>query len=158
MPSVTEDQLEIMQLMYRYGHTWDNLDAEGWAGVFTDDGYYYTGGGQDVIGREALTSYAKEFGPRYSGRFHMVTNPLIAVEGDAAKAHAYFLILEGLVPVLTGTYDDEMVRTPQGWRFAKRAVTILGPGGYPPASHEMAAGLLSPRLGLQHRGQLQPTS
>jgi len=170
MPSVTENRDEITQNMYRYGHTWDNQDAEGWADVFTEDGYYYDGGGKEVVGREALVAYARQFGPDYSGRFHIVTNPFIAVEGDTAKAHSYFLIVEGLTPCLSGTYDDQVVRTPKGWRIKRRVVSVLHPaefvdvsgayGGapgtrykFPIAGHDMAAWVLSPSAGggWQHR-------
>src|SRR5439155_19896205 len=73
MPSVTEDRDEIRQLMYRYGHTWDNLDAQGWADVFTEDGIYWEGGGPVIKGRYELIAYAQDTAPRFSGRFHIVT-------------------------------------------------------------------------------------
>jgi hypothetical protein len=157
MPSALEDWYEILQLMYRERHIWDNLDAQSWGDVFTDDGYFYDGSGGDVIGRQALISFAQEVGHQYSGRFHMLANPIIVVEGDTAKSHSYFLTLEGLTPVVIGSFDDEVVRTPQGWRIARRVSTVFGPPGLPHASHAMAEGLLSPRVGLQHRGQLTLT-
>lgn len=155
MPSVVEDSFEIQQLMYRYGHTWDNLDYEGWANVFTEDGVYWEGGGPIVRGRQDLINYASITSPRYSGRFHIVANQLIDVEGDNAKAHSYFTIIDGLTPVLNGSYDDRVVRTPDGWRFAKRTVTCLAPEGFPIESDDMASWIFSPSVGggWQHRFQ-----
>ncbi len=162
MPSAKEDAIqrlidreEIRQLMYRYGHTWDNLDFEGWANVFTEDGTYWEGGGPVLKGREALLSYAQDTGPRFNGRFHIVANQYVVVDGDTAKAHSYFLIVEGLMPCLSGTYDDDVVRRPEGWRFAQRVVTCLYPAGFPIAGNDMAAWLFSPEVGggWQHRSK-----
>jgi ketosteroid isomerase-like protein len=162
MPSAKQDEIrqlldreEIRQLMYKYGHKWDNLDFEGWADVFTEDGTYWEGGGPVIKGREALISYAEDTGPRFSGRFHIVANQYVDVDGDTAKAHSYFLIVEGLNPCLSGTYDDEVVRTRDGWRFAKRVVTCLFPAGFPIAGNDMAAWMFSPSAGggWQHRSQ-----
>jgi ketosteroid isomerase-like protein len=153
MPSVVEDRDEIRQLMYRYGHTWDNQDAHGWVNVFTEDGVYWEGGGPVFKGHEELYWYARDTQPRFSGRFHIVTNQLIDVEGDTAKAHSYFLIVEGLAPCLSGTYDDKIVRTANGWRFAERIVTCLYPGGFPIAGNDMASWVFSSEVGggWQHR-------
>lgn len=169
MPSVSDNEIrqlvdrdEIRQLMYRYGHTWDNQDFQGWADVFIEDGTYWEGGGPVLKGREALISYAQDTSPRFSGRFHIQANQYVAVDGDRAKAHSYFLIVEGLNPCLSGTYDDDVVRTPRGWRFEKRVVTCLFPEGFPIAGNDMAAWFFSepgwnstPGIGggWQHRSQ-----
>src|SRR5438874_1422365 len=115
MPSTVEDWFEILQLMNRERHLWDNLDVQGWVDVFTEDGYFYDGSGQDIVGREALLAYAQETCVQYSGRYHFLEDPVIAVEGDRAEAHAYFFTIEGTTPAVIGTFDDEMVRTTDGW-------------------------------------------
>ncbi|KTE77287.1 hypothetical protein ATE72_19960 [Sphingopyxis sp. HXXIV] len=55
---------------------------------------------------------------------HHITNPLIAVEGDSATARSYFTVHSNFGPDHSGTYDDRLVRTPDGWRFAHRRVRI----------------------------------
>ena len=59
---------------------------------------------------------------------HRLTNQVISVSGDAAEARTYVdaLILaqdndSGVNAV--GFYDDELVRTTNGWRIAKRRFT-----------------------------------
>jgi SnoaL-like protein len=154
MPSPIEDRFEIQQLMYLERHLWDNMDVQSWVGVFTEDGYFYDGSGLDIIGREALLSYAQEWCARYSGRYHMLEDPVVVVEGDSAGTHAYFLTFEGVTAAVIGSFDDEFVRTPDGWRIKRRVCTVFEPPGYPYATHELAAGLLDPRVGLDKRGQL----
>ncbi len=115
MPSITEDRDEILQLMYRYNHLIDSGDAAGWAGTFTPDGVFDVAG-QVRSGRDELTAFAASV----HGLRHTVANPVIDITGDAASVRAYFVVFQGTALTATGTYSDELVRTPAGWRFAKR--------------------------------------
>lgn len=162
MASVSDEELrrvvdrdEIRQLMYKYAHCWDNLDFHGWASCFTPDGEYYEGGGQYPIGYDELRSYAEETSPRVQGRFHLQMNQYVEVNGDTANAHSYLFIVEKLTPVRSGTYDDRVVRTDEGWKFSKRTVTCLYPSYLPIESKELASWLFSPEVGggWQHRSK-----
>jgi hypothetical protein len=46
------------------------------------------------------------------------------VDGDTASAVSDYLVVResesGLLPVMGGTYHDRFVRTPTGWRFARK--------------------------------------
>jgi len=53
-----------------------------------------------------------------------ITNPLIEVSCDAATARSYFQAFSNNGPDHAGTYDDRLVRTAQGWRFAHRRVRV----------------------------------
>ena len=150
------DRDEIRQLMYKYAHCWDNLDFQGWVDCFREEeGVYWEGGGPVLTGYEELLAYAEETAPRVQGRFHLQLNQYVQVDGDAAKAHSYCLIIEGLKAVRSGTYDDDLVRTDKGWQFAKRTVTCLYPAILPIAGKDMAAWLFSPEAGggWQHRSK-----
>ena len=61
---------------------------------------------------------------------HQLSNIAINVDGDTASARTYVDAVlmtpdgqSGVNPV--GFYDDELVRTPDGWRIARRHVTIV---------------------------------
>jgi hypothetical protein len=61
---------------------------------------------------------------------HRISNPAITVEGDRASARTYVDLLAmtpdgsaGMTSV--GWYDDELVRTPQGWRIASRRYSTM---------------------------------
>ena len=118
MPSITEDRDEILQLMYRYNHLIDSGDAPAWAATFTADGVFDVAG-QVRSGRNELITFAAG----ESGHRHVVVNPVIDVTGDTASVRAYFIVYQRTALVATGTYRDEVVRTPDGWRFAKRVST-----------------------------------
>jgi 3-phenylpropionate/cinnamic acid dioxygenase small subunit len=118
MPTLAEDRDEILQLLYRYNHTIDSGDADGWADTFIDDGRFDLGG-RLLQGRAELVGFASGV----SGTRHVVTNPLIDVTGDAARVRAYFMLLTGGAIAMVGVYDDDVVRTADGWRFASRVFT-----------------------------------
>jgi uncharacterized protein (TIGR02246 family) len=118
MPSTTEDRDEILQLMYRYNHAIDSGDAPGWAATFTADGVFDVAG-RLMSGRDELIAFASSV----HGYRHTVVNPVIDVAGDAATVRAYFVVFTGTALAGIGTYQDEVVRTPDGWRFAKRVST-----------------------------------
>jgi hypothetical protein len=119
MPSVSEDRDEIVQLLYRYNHTADNGDDAGWADTFTEDGVFDAAGAV-ISGREALMKFVATV----QGIRHVSANPLIEVKGDTATVSSYFFAFAGKVVAVTGMYQDQVVRTPAGWRFAKRVFTM----------------------------------
>jgi len=125
MPSTTEDRDEILQLLYRYNHAIDSGDAEGWADTWTDDGVFEIGGAQPITGRAGLVEFAKSV----SGLRHMALNPLVEVNGDSARVRAYVVVLQGGAIAVTGATEDHVVRTPGGWRLARRVFAGDAPAG-----------------------------
>src|SRR5262249_46755274 len=119
MPSTAEDRDEILQLVYRYNHAVDGGDAKGWAATFTEDAVFEVGP-TVITGREGLVDFASNMS---AGMRHVLANPVIEVTGDAASIRAYVFVFRGKELSVTGNYDDQVVRTPEGWRFAKRVFT-----------------------------------
>ena len=123
MPDITEDRDAILQLLYRFNHAIDDGDAEAWADTFTEDGEFHAMG-QVFSGREALLDWATSV----PAMRRVTMNPVVDVEGDTAHVRAYQMMnIAGSLPTI-GVYDDVVVRTPDGWRFAKRVFTADAPG------------------------------
>jgi SnoaL-like domain len=118
MPSITEDRDSILQLLYTYNHAIDGGDAERWADTFTADGAL-NAAGRLFAGRDELIRFASGV----HGMRHVVTNPVVEVDGDKAAVQAYVLVFRGPSVSVIGTYADELVRTPAGWRFVRRDFT-----------------------------------
>ncbi len=61
---------------------------------------------------------------------HVVANPAFELDGDSGTGTSYLLYYhckEGKVQQSTvGYYTDKLRKTPAGWRFVSRQVTILG--------------------------------
>ena len=120
-----EDQLAIRDLRYRYCHY---VDQEQWqlaADMFTEDGEFV--GIETASGREAVKGWFSRSVPGAMKKaWHLVHNDFVDIEGD--KAHGfvafdfYFIDLEGNAMHGVGRYEDEIVRTDQGWKFKKRTV------------------------------------
>ncbi len=120
-----EDQLAIQQLYARYNHAIDFGRAEEWANCFTADGVFSSGAAGEYTGRDALTEFAKGFSSRIKGR-HWTNNLVLEADGDGARGSCYLQLLrlggESPVIMLTGVYEDALVRTPEGWKFSRRTV------------------------------------
>ncbi|MGE0599130.1 MAG: nuclear transport factor 2 family protein [Dehalococcoidia bacterium] len=121
-----EDKIEIQELYARYNHTIDFGRATEWAQTFTPGGTIETAIGNHT-GTEALTAFAanlfKDYGP-----FRHWTNSLV-VEGGGDRATGFcYLVAWNFVsgePPVAGHhshYEDDLEKTPEGWRFSIRRV------------------------------------
>jgi len=132
MPLSAEDMLGLLQAQALYGHVldrflWDKLDQ-----VFAPDGVFDPSDvglpvmrGLDEI-REKLIPL--EEGPGRDRRHnHIVANPaVIAVGEDGVVKMRSKYIVSGESPFVSfGEYEDEMVKTPDGWRISYRKTRRL---------------------------------
>lgn len=127
-----EDKEEIRDLLCEFCLRADAADADGWAGLFCDDGTFTSDPGptlaqvEPLIGREALHGYALAKFPAING-VHLSTNAVIRVSGDQATASSYVVfILDRPQPrvATAGRFEDRLVKVNGQWRFASRHVTF----------------------------------
>jgi DNA-binding IclR family transcriptional regulator len=124
-----EDKLAIRELTARYNRAIDEGRAEEWAATFVEDGVFEPSSGGRYQGTPALVEFARAFASRLSVR-HCTTDALVDVEGDRANQTCYLLLIDrsdGIRIMNTGVYQDSLVRTPEGWRFVHRKVTVDSP-------------------------------
>ena len=81
---------------------------------------------------EALKNIIRDALQPLTSSQHINGNQWAEIEGDRATAGCYFTVhmfKEGLADgehfEMGGRYDDELLRTPAGWRFTSRTITIL---------------------------------
>jgi uncharacterized protein (TIGR02246 family) len=125
----TEDVVAIQQLVARYNFAVDEGDADAFAGTFTPDGEFGAGG-QVMRGHDELRAFVTGRAG-VAPRRHVVSSMLVDGDGDRASLRAYLQVFalgdDGSFQVaVQGTYDDELVRVPDGWRFARRSFSIDG--------------------------------
>jgi hypothetical protein len=125
-----DDYIEIQQLYTRYNMMIDSGDAEGYAATFTPDGAFNAFNGHD-----ALIGFIH--GRMNGGNMrHWNTNLAITGTPEGANGSVYLLLVDVSVrpPVLStaAKYEDQLVKTPAGWRFKKRVTKGEGPP--PPAA------------------------
>ncbi len=129
-----EDVRAIMALEADYARAADSLDPEGYSNVFAHDGVIELNqdGDQEtqrVIGREAIAGFCREvIAKRYKFAIHSLHNPRIVIDGDTATGKLYFEVTSHTVADETGwsagSYQDEYVRTDEGWLISKKVITF----------------------------------
>ena len=123
MPLTADDRLAIHELVALHGHLADDRRPGDLHLLLTDDAAYdVTAYGMGVVqGLDALTRlFAERPGEQPVG--HHVTNVLIEDAGDrvAVRSKGRAVMADGSAG--TVVYEDEVVRTPAGWRIARRTV------------------------------------
>ncbi|MFP8877707.1 MAG: nuclear transport factor 2 family protein [Myxococcota bacterium] len=119
--------LAILNLEGEYARTWDSVDPEGWAGLFTPEGIFEmlpvgNTPGDFYQGREALADFCRRINASYRG-LHLIHVPSIRVEGDSARGwiHFEFRSISGsTLGSVAGIYQVDYRRTEEGWRIEHR--------------------------------------
>lgn len=136
-----EDRLAIQELLARYAHFVDNGLGEAWASTFTPDGVleYH---GIPVRGQEELAAFAAQdlgFYPTHfvgntimvqvaPDRVHARSMVIVAIRSKTANpVEVHGLTIDAPTETLgVGVYDDDIVKTEQGWRFKFRRAGSTG--------------------------------
>lgn len=123
------DRLEIQQLLVDYSTAIDQRRFDDLDRVFTPDAYidYRAMGGIDGA-YPAVKAWLSEVLPNFPAYCHLIGNFDIRLAGDTASGRTMCfnpmkLGDDGRVLFCALWYDDEFVRTSEGWRITRRAET-----------------------------------
>jgi len=114
----------------RYATGIDRRDWVLFRTVFTEDCELDYGEIGAWNGVDTATDFMEQTHALLGHTMHRLSNMVISVDGDHAVARTY---LDGLMMApdnqsgvsATGFYDDEIVRTGEGWRIARRRFTQI---------------------------------
>jgi hypothetical protein len=130
MLSVEEisDRLELQQLLIGYSEAIDRRRFDDLDVIFTPDAYidYRATGGIDGQYPQIKAWLADVLPTFFTVNAHMLGLPAIQIDGDSASARTFCfnpMVLKGEKPstMMVGLwYEDEFVRTPDGWRMSRR--------------------------------------
>jgi hypothetical protein len=124
------DRDEILNLMARYCHTYDDGELETWVELFRYGSYTFMGKtftGVHEIGDWIIPTSVRR------GTRHVVFNQLVEVDGERATARSDFITVPrdptGVLKVdspeaVWGRYDDTFTRREGRWWFEARVVTV----------------------------------
>jgi uncharacterized protein (TIGR02246 family) len=142
--ALLEDREAIRDLIARYGPLADAGDAAGAAALWTEDGVYDVGGHGVHRGRAAIAALLEGEAHQAliaAGVAHLLSAPVIEIDGDCAEATTYSCVLrhvgEGWHAHRVAANYWMLVRGAEGWRIAGRVNRLLDGD---PAAHA----LLSP--------------
>lgn len=125
-----EDREAIRTVLRDYGRLLDERKFDEFGQLFAADGEYVSG--SSTRGPAAIAESLRRIMTANSmglaePNFHVLFNERIELHGDRADATSQsFFVAPGAdaAPqiIMMASYVDSLVRTPQGWKFAKRTV------------------------------------
>jgi len=135
MADQTKDRLDIMALAVNFSSSASRFNSKRLSETFTEDGRIVgvaklVGMGDiDIVGQPAISDFFAPLFASFDSIHHNSQVTDLEVDGD--KATAVTMIMEhcrpkgntGKMLIVMGDYADEIVRTPDGWRFAKRTLS-----------------------------------
>jgi ketosteroid isomerase-like protein len=132
-----EDLAAIHQLFIDYGIYLDAGDFAAYAQLFAEDGEALLGPMGRAKGPAAIEALMTTLlADRVGTTFHIVSSPQVSLDGDTASSTVMWTVVgrgsdnAPEVPML-GRHVDQLVRTPQGWRFQRRRGEMLIPATLP---------------------------
>jgi hypothetical protein len=137
----TADRQDILDLISLYSQSYDSKDLKTWLTLFTEDclwAWYSGPEKKKSVYLEGKTAIKNFYEPRIADMTekgiqsrHYQTNTLFGLYGgNTVTARTYIMIIwqqaDEEMPkiVMTGYYQDEMVKTGTGWKFKKRVVYV----------------------------------
>jgi hypothetical protein len=128
---VDADKEQIVEVLVRYATGIDSKDWPLLRTCWTEDVDADYGEVGRFAGADAITDLMKQLHDTMGPTYHRLTNFAVTVEGERATARSYVHAVLQAVPhdaaswvEALGHYDDELIRTADGWRIARRATSI----------------------------------
>ena len=127
MTPTPEDHVQITQLLAQYCLILDHDDVDAWVALFTPDATYEVYGrafeGHDGL-RRMMTGAP--------GGLHLGGPPVIRMlDRDRAETQQNLLFIDrSNGATRSAVYSDELVRTGDGWRIAKRRCRFIVADGF----------------------------
>jgi hypothetical protein len=120
--TVTDDLVELQQLCARYMLLCSQFVEDRWLEVFTPDAVYTAFGTPYTLERFPSLLAAAPRG-QFVGNMPVVE---FGAGGDSATGKQHFIFVDQQTHALRlGWYNDEYVRTPDGWRIRRRSTTFM---------------------------------
>lgn len=124
------DRADITDTLVRYATGIDRRDWVAFRRCFTDDCVLDYGQIGTFDGVDAVTAFMEQSHAMAGHTMHRLSNIAIDLDGDRAVTRTY---VDGLILAADnasgvnaiGFYDDELVRTEQGWRITRRTFTTV---------------------------------
>lgn len=130
------DREAIRDLLAAYCERVDEYDIDGMAQLFTEDCEtdYGPGRGGSVNGRQQVRDRIARGQATWRRTHHQLGQSRIAVDGDTAHATTYNTAWherhDGTVERVRLRYVDDLRRTGEGWRIARREIWVTGVEGF----------------------------
>jgi len=131
-PQDAADIVAITRLAVSYSEAICRGEIDEAVLVYADEGVLSSGTTDDAVGREAIAARIRSSTADFEFTFQTTHCGLVEVTGDTAWARfpttEWAKLPDGRGLQFLGVYEDSLVRTTEGWRFAHRYLDglILG--------------------------------
>lgn len=129
--SELEDRLAVGDIIIRYADSIDQCDYDRYCTCFTDDVVVSGFTPEPINGLSAYRPWVTAARNRYGRTQHLIGNIQVSVNGDTAHLRSYVQATHELpddaahLIVLWAAYNDELVRTADGWKISHHELERL---------------------------------
>ncbi len=129
--SQLEDRLAIGEVIIRYADSIDQCDYDRYCTCFTDDVEVAGFSAGSIKGLAEYREWVSAARNKYGRTQHMIGNIQVTVNGDTGTLRSYVQATHELPSdpdhlfVLWAAYNDEMVRTNDGWKIKRHELERL---------------------------------
>jgi ketosteroid isomerase-like protein len=131
------ERQRIIDVGLRYGAAIDRRDHQALRQCFMPDGVWSTPLG-DQVGGDSIGNSLLAMCACLDATQHITTNQIVTITGDRAAMRSDFIAShlrydhpEGPNYMIGGVYDDALQRSEDGWKFTRRALSVLWVMGNP---------------------------
>jgi 3-phenylpropionate/cinnamic acid dioxygenase small subunit len=125
------DERDIRTVLHRYAAALDQKDWNLLASCFIPDASAHYGMIGELTGYAAIEQVCRTALQPMSRTQHLIGNVEVVLDGDAATSSCYMHAQHvrpgapgGETNIIAGRYQDELVRTAQGWRIRRRTLDV----------------------------------
>ena len=117
---------EIAMLVHKYADAVVHRNGEQWSSTWHEDAVWDLGGGRLVEGLEAIKNLWYGAMKGFEATVHTVLNGGVDVDSSGDTATGRWYIQEQVVRsngdrgILLAHYDDQYIKTTEGWKFSRR--------------------------------------
>ena len=126
-----QDRTDIEEVLYKYSSAVDSFDKEGVRSCLADDLHAQYGNGEAVTDADTLVDWIADATATCIWQHHLLNVYHVKVDGDQANTVAYLTSYQVFeenpkeAVILVARYHDELQRTADGWKIAKRVMELL---------------------------------
>lgn len=128
-----DDELAIRRLVDTYVDGVNRKDEAVWGSTWADDATWSLPG-RELAGKQAIVAFWVGAVARYAELVQLAPNGVVHSGEQEGTATGRWYVLEqgrltdGADMSMAAVYHDRYVRTPEGWRFARRELELLRRG------------------------------
>ena len=126
-----QDRTDIEAVLYKYSSAVDSFDKAGVRSCLADDIHAQYGNGEAVTDADTLANWIADATATAIWQHHLLNVYQVDIDGDTASTVCYLTSYQVFeedpkaAVILVARYHDELRRTVEGWKIAKRVMELL---------------------------------